>query len=61
MYDEEENQRRLRNAIARSKSVDTSKEVRLRKRVQNRQKLSSHFFFIRNKRFSQFYLLRNDF
>jgi hypothetical protein len=36
MYDEEENQRRIRNAIARSKSVDSSKEVRLRKLAKNR-------------------------
>ena len=28
MYDEEENQRRIRNAIARSKSADSAKEVR---------------------------------
>ena len=31
MYDEEENQRRLRNSVDRSQSVDTLKEVRVRK------------------------------
>lgn len=43
MYDEEENQRRIRNAIARSKSVDSSKEVRLRKVVKNRKKTQNCF------------------
>ena len=49
MYDEEENQRRIRNSVDRSQSVDTFKEVRLRKWAQNR--IKNEFISVKLKSF----------
>ena len=42
MYDGEENQRRIRNSVARSQSGESCQEVRLRKLVENRRKFFSY-------------------